>query len=132
MLAIPTSSSCERPVPSSSLAAMRVLRESFREPGLTFALYSRIEISQIWPINNMLGTHTWMNSSLERVHSTFFHGIFCMILNNVGNNPEKTYRHSCSPVSVYVAQRNLRNEFNLSDSGPNNRPLEIPAISKFS
>jgi hypothetical protein len=45
--AIPTSSSCDNPEPSSSLDAMRVLRESLREPGFTFSLYSRIDMSQI-------------------------------------------------------------------------------------
>ena len=40
---------------------------------------------------------TCMNSSRERVHSTFFQGIFCMILNILGNKPENTYCQNTTP-----------------------------------
>jgi len=46
-----TRSSCVIPVPSSCLEAIIVERESFLAPGLTFALYSRIERSQICVID---------------------------------------------------------------------------------
>jgi hypothetical protein len=50
MVARLTSSSCVNEEPFSSLEAMIVLSESFRVPGFTFFLYSRIDKSAIYSL----------------------------------------------------------------------------------
>jgi hypothetical protein len=79
-----TRSSWVNAEPSSSLEAMIVPSESFRAPGFTFFSYSRMDKSQIYVLLMNLKNNTSINSSLDRLHASPFHGIRLMILKTVG------------------------------------------------